>query len=639
MQDAPKNHPQRIALTAGAIVIAAGVLTGLCVFFMMQAVAGKSLPLANLLALLAGVTGAALLALRWLLGSQVAGLVQSEAAATQRADALALGIAEHRQANAELLGFRRAVDDTLDMIFMLVPQTFRFAYVNQGAVSSIGYSREEFLAMTCCQITPHLSKFKFRQGIASVLSGEQAFLRFDTQCRRKDGTEFAAAVFMQLVTQRDATPLLVATMRDITERKKAEQMKTDLISVLYKKNSEGVTVADSDGTIISVNPAFTKITGYTQKDVVGKNANILSSGRHDKPFYKAMWNEINTAGQWGGEIWNRRKDGELYLQWITINAIFHDDGTVYRYVGMFSDISRKRQAKIETDALRHSSQMKSEFLANMSHELRTPLNAIIGFSEVFKEGLLGSLTEEQSKYIGHVFDSGKYLLSLINDILDLSKVEAGEMVLDLEPVDLLSMFENSLLIIKGKAVAHHIVLRANVADDIGKVLADARKVKQIVYNLLSNAVKFSNEGGTVTLQARRVPRAEVGKLTGLWPGGRCFALADNAYSEFLEIRATDCGIGISSAGMEKLFRPFSQIESSLSRRFEGTGLGLVMIKNLTELHGGTLSLESAEGQGSRFTVWLPLRSAQEAVAPLPAPVGEEWPAPEPLAFISDKRAD
>ena len=168
--------------------------------------------------------------------------------------------------------------------------------------------------------------------------------------------------------------------------------------------------------------------------------------------------------------------------------------------------------------LEDASRMKSEFLANMSHELRTPLNAIIGFSEVLRDGLMGEMTDQQRGFIGDIFGSGKHLLSLINDILDLSKVEAGKMTLDLEPVQVSSLFANSLSIIREKAATRHIRLGMEAAEELGSIQADARKVKQIVYNLLSNAVKFTVEGGQVTLRAGRVPRAEVGQLSGCLAG-------------------------------------------------------------------------------------------------------------------------
>jgi signal transduction histidine kinase/DNA-binding response OmpR family regulator len=270
-------------------------------------------------------------------------------------------------------------------------------------------------------------------------------------------------------------------------------------------------------------------------------------------------------------------------------------------------VLRQKAAELE-----RASRYKSEFLANMSHELRTPLNAIIGFSEVLKDGLMGEMTAQQRGFIGDIFGSGNHLLSLINDILDLSKVEAGTMMLDLESVQVSSLFVNSLSIIREKAAAHHIHLGMDATEELGSFQADARKVKQIAYNLLSNAVKFTLEGGEVTLRASRVPRAEVGQLSGSW-AGRTFPLADNEFAEFLEISVTDNGIGISPEGLQHLFKPFSQIDSGLARKFEGTGLGLAMVKLLAELHGGAVAVESEVGKGSCFTVWLPLRAPEEGV--------------------------
>src|SRR5687767_2878271 len=195
--------------------------------------------------------------------------------------------------------------------------------------------------------------------------------------------------------------------------------------------------------------------------------------------------------------------------------------------------------------------MKSEFLANMSHELRTPLNAIIGFSEVLRDGLMGEMTVKQRGFIGDIFSSGKHLLSLINDILDLSKVEAGKMTLDLEPVQVASFFVNSLSIIREKAATRHIQLSMDAPPDLGSIMADPRKVKQVVYNLLSNAVKFSNDGGQVTMAAAAVPRSTVGELTTGW-NHRSFPLVDSEFDEFIRITITDTGIGITEEGIEHL---------------------------------------------------------------------------------------
>ena len=264
--------------------------------------------------------------------------------------------------------------------------------------------------------------------------------------------------------------------------------------------------------------------------------------------------------------------------------------------------------------LEQASRMKSEFLSNMSHELRTPLNAIIGFSEVLKDGMFGELTPRQKEYITEVFSSGQHLLSLINDILDLSKVEAGMMTLDPSEIEVNAFLDNTMGIVRERALKNQVSLEFSPCPDApegGRILADARKLKQIVYNMLSNAVKFSGAESTVCLEWRAVPRAAV----GLKPeNGMACRMLDPPEGEtplFLQIRVTDEGIGIAEDDLPNLFQSFRQLGPSLTRQHEGTGLGLALVMRLAALHGGTVGVESALGKGTRFTVWLPWRSSTE----------------------------
>ncbi|MDB6001953.1 MAG: hypothetical protein JWP52_3652, partial [Rhizobacter sp.] len=267
--------------------------------------------------------------------------------------------------------------------------------------------------------------------------------------------------------------------------------------------------------------------------------------------------------------------------------------------------ARGRDIQQKNDELERANRMKSEFLANMSHELRTPLNAVIGFSEILKDGLVGDLPDEPRRYISEIHSSGKHLLSLINDILDLSKVEAGHMSVDAEPLDLVAVGRGALSVISEKAMARGIALSPRWEDDLGLVMLDARKAKQILYNLLSNAVKFTPDDGAVSLTVRRVSRAVLDETVALLDAqGRVFPpILEHA--TFVEIAVTDSGIGITDEGLAQLFQPFMQLDSSLSRNYEGTGLGLTMVKRLAELHGGGLGVRSRVGHGSTFFVWLP----------------------------------
>jgi signal transduction histidine kinase/DNA-binding response OmpR family regulator len=430
-----------------------------------------------------------------------------------------------------------------------------------------------------------------------------------------------------------------------------------LQNAIFNSANFSSIATDAKGVIQIFNVGAERMLGYTAAEVMNKvtpadisdpqeviaRARALSVelGTPITPGFEALVFKASRGIEDIYELTYIRKDQSRVPAVVSVTALRDAAGAIIGYLLIGTDNTARQQVEEERRKLEHAlrqknaeleqaSRMKSEFLANMSHELRTPLNAIMGFSEVLTEGLMGEMPDRQRALIGNIFNSGQHLLALINDILDLSKVEAGKMELDLEPVQVSSLFANSLSIIKEKAASRRIRLHMDAAEAPDWIQADPRKVKQIVYNLLSNAVKFSSEGGQVTLRAGRVPRAEVGQPSGSW-AARGFPLAGNGFTEFLKISVTDSGIGISPEGLTHLFQPFRQIDSGLARRFEGTGLGLAMVKLLAELHGGAVAVESAAGQGSCFTVWLPLRAAEEgALAPARAPAPPP-PRPEALA--------
>ncbi len=237
----------------------------------------------------------------------------------------------------------------------------------------------------------------------------------------------------------------------------------------------------------------------------------------------------------------------------------------------------------KTRLLEIANRHKSEFLANMSHELRTPLNAVIGFSEVLIEKMFGEINPKQEEYLQDILSSGKHLLSLINDILDLSKIEAGRMELEAQPFDLPAALDNALTLIRERAARNSIALDVHVDPRIGEILADERKIKQVLLNLLSNAVKFTPEGGKITMSAI---------MNG----------------EAVAVSVADTGIGIAAEDQEAVFEEFRQVGTDYARKREGTGLGLALARRLVELHGGKLSLQSELGKGSTFTFTIPVRA-------------------------------
>ncbi len=263
--------------------------------------------------------------------------------------------------------------------------------------------------------------------------------------------------------------------------------------------------------------------------------------------------------------------------------------------GELQDANARLQEALRT--AEESSQTKSKFLATMSHELRTPLNAIIGFSELLQDQQFGPLTDKQRRYVSHVLAGGQHLLSLINGILDLAKVEAGKLEIVPEPFPLPETIRAALDSLRPQAEAKRLEVKLTLETSPTFLVADPVRFRQILYNLVSNALKFTPEGGHITVTSR--------------PAG----------SNAVEIAVHDTGCGINAEDLPKLFQPFTQLDASLSRRHQGTGLGLVLTKKLVELHGGLIRVESVgEDQGCTFTVTLPLQSSAPA-PPGPSPEG------------------
>jgi PAS domain S-box-containing protein len=267
-------------------------------------------------------------------------------------------------------------------------------------------------------------------------------------------------------------------------------------------------------------------------------------------------------------------------------------------------LNQELEQRIEdrTLELRRATRHKDEFLANMSHELRTPLNAILGLAEALQEELLGTLNERQQKSISIVTSSGQHLLSLINDILEVSKIEAGKLELDRSTVSVNNLCKSSLAFVKQQAFDRHIELVVTLAPNLGSINVDERRMRQVLINLLTNGVKFTPIGGVVTMS---VQLEDDRPHPDLLPAGATLV------STRLRISVTDTGIGISPENQAKLFQPFVQVDSNLNRQYEGSGLGLMLVKQIVELHGGSVNITSSLGQGSCFTVRLPYCTSAE----------------------------
>lgn len=396
--------------------------------------------------------------------------------------------------------------------------------------------------------------------------------------------------------------------------------RTQTLKTLIDAMVDSIVVANTQGIIEVFNPAAERLFGYTAREAKGNKVNMLMPSphkqRHDSYIQRFLQSKKPKILGSTIELEAQRKDGTTVPVELAINAV--EVKQTIKFIAAIRDVSDRKAAEhaLEQQAreLERANRMKSEFLATMSHELRTPLNAIIGFSEVLKDQLPGPLNDKQTDYVREIFSSGQHLLELINDILDLSKIEAGKMEWLPEPVDVRDLLEQSLAIVRETAAEHRISLSLDIAPDLGRCLLDVRKSKQMLYNLLSNAVKFSPDGGCVRVSASCVPRSA---LAGPPQPDKPKPIAPPASDadHFLEFSIEDQGIGIAAQDLHKLFEPFVQIDSSLARRYEGTGLGLALVKRLAEVSGGTVGVRSTPGKGSIFAIWLPWEAVRTAHQP------------------------
>ena len=504
--------------------------------------------------------------------------------------------------------FRGVVEDQTDLICRFTPDG-ALTFLNEAFCRFHGKRSDELLGTKFFRT---LSKEDAAVPLSYInsLPADEPMVSFDHRLQSPDGrVVWHQYRVRRLFPEKGDTHEFQAVIQDITQRKESEQAlraSENKYRSLVDHIPDVVWIADSRRDLVYVSSNIVKVLGYNSEELQGNQQWLDRIHPEDAARVGQAYQKLFSDGEnFDVEYRTCRKDGEwIWLHNRALATRFREG--IMCADGIFLDITQRRQTEgalqQAKDAAESANLAKSQFLANISHELRTPLNAIIGFSEVLADKTFGDLNERQLKYSHNILSSGRHLLQLINDILDLAKVEAGHVELMCNTFSVSKALSEVHTIVKALAHKKSISLEFEVVPELPALFADEGKFKQIMYNLLSNAIKFTPNGGKVLVTATSQNPAGA----DLSPAGQC-----------LRVAVADTGIGIKATDQQRVFKEFEQVDSSYGRQQQGTGLGLALTKRLVEMHGGYISVESEgfEGKGSTFIFLIPFSKAEAKAVP------------------------
>ncbi|XGW00529.1 MAG: PAS domain S-box protein [Leptolyngbya sp. BL-A-14] len=558
--------------------------------------------------------------------------------------------------------FRNAFDNTAIGMCLVSPDG-QYLKANAALCTFLGYSEAELLELTFQDIT-HPDDLTINLDYAArIVAGNVHSYHLEKRYFTKQGHTVWGLLSVSLTRDAQEQPLyFVSQIQDINDRKLLEQEQHRLIAIL-EASTDYISMSDANGTIFWKNAELKRLCGIKlDEDVLQFQITDCHPQWTADLLIQQGFPAAIATGSWIGETALLNAEGQEIPVSQLILAHKSPQGNVEFFSFIMRDMRARKAYELQLQQsnaqLLRATRLKDEFLANMSHELRTPLNAILGLSEGLQEEVFGPLNERQKRAIATIERSGQHLLQLINDILEVSKIAAGKLELDISTVSVTHLCTSSLAFVKQQAFKKQIELVVSFCPaNLGAIAVDERRMRQVLINLLTNAVKFTPIGGRVTLEVRLEPtqinlaervaldRSAMPRPVVVDAVGACCQLHD--YD--LCIAVTDTGIGISPRDQTKLFQPFTQIDSSLNRQYEGTGLGLALVKQIVELHGGSVSLQSELNQGSCFTLHLPYANVQgyqdgsnveriepeTPATPSLAIVPTQAPDPAPLILIAE----
>ncbi len=451
--------------------------------------------------------------------------------------------------------------------------------LNKAARQLLGYSRKEIEG---------LSSRTFKEMILANNDDRHPGASDDTfSVRKKCGHHFWASIKTNFFIPKEGGLATVWTLEDVSKCKETE-LKLHQMSLAVDQSSNSVVVTDSNGIITYANSTFTKITGYSANEIIGKKPSILQSGKTPPHLYTEMWQTITRGEQWQGQFINKKKNGEIYEEYVSVAPIKNEQNRIIGFIATKENITELKKARARAEKM---SRAKGEFLAYMSHEIRTPLNVITGMSELLLES---PLETKQQKFLERIQSSAQNLLYIVNDLLDLSKIEAGRLLIEHQPFSLDELLKNIDDSLSFLAEEKKITFTVQKTKLPALLAGDRLRLHQILYNLVNNAIKFTKEG-KVELSVATKKQRDGKYLVTFW--------------------VKDSGIGIPKEKLQKIFEDFVQAEPEITRNFGGTGLGLSISQQLVSLMGGTLDVQSVPGLGSTFSFAILLPEASHPHLP------------------------